>query len=214
MSKKCIINLSNSKNWYLKGQARLVDSLKGKFDGDILTYTNESEVGSPLHDENPYAFKPYCFYDALNKGYEKILWLDSSVWAVKDLQPIFDILENEKYFMLDSGHYIDRWINENCLNYFDLKMDDLQGQRLFVAGLFGLNLKDDTCIDFLSKWKLAADNGAFKGSWKDHRHDMTCGSVILNRLGMELKVAEYYSSYIGQIFGEPKETSFFYLQGM
>lgn len=214
MSKNCVINLANNTNWYKKGQERLIESLKIHFNDDVLIYGSESDVNAPSHKNNPYAFKPYCFYDAMKKGYENVLWLDSSVYAVKNISPIFDILDNEGYFMLNSGHYTNTWCNDNCLKYFNTTKDDLSGQLMFMAGLFGLNLREKVCIDFLEEWKKSADCGAFIGSWTDHRHDMTCGSIISNKLGMKHKIADDYSSYIGQAFGTPKETSFFYLQGM
>ena len=214
MSESCIITLANNARLYRKGQDRLLQSLVNNFDGDVLAFTSEDQVGAPRHDENPYAFKPYCFYEALKQGYKQVLWLDSSVWAVSNLQPIFDILQNEGYFMLDSGFYIKDWINDGCLNYFNLKIEQLITHKLFLAGLFGLNCNHPKSREFLLKWKNAADSGAFIGSWQNHRHDMTCGSVIANKLGMKYLQAEYYSSYIGSEYQAPNETSYFHLQGM
>jgi hypothetical protein len=50
---------------------------------------------------------------------------------------------------------------------------------------------------FLDMWEQSMNAGCFKGAWnngnlsesedercKGHRHDMTCGSIIANKLGM------------------------------
>lgn len=214
MNKNCIINLSVN-SWYARGQARLKQSLDKYFDGDVLLYTDESQVGSPIHKNNPYAFKPYCFYDALNKGYENIFWLDSSVWVVKDLKPIFDILDKEKYLFLSTGFSISQYTNDNCLNYFNKTRQYCSDKVMFMSGIMGLNIKDERSNLFLQKWKQAADNGAFIGSWDNHRHCQSCGSVIADELGMKVTINTHdYASYIGDVYGQPKQTSFFYLQGM
>ena len=38
-------------------------------------------------------------------------------------------------------------------------------------------------------------DGQFIGSWSDHRHDMTCGSVVANRLKMKLQTGNEWLAY-------------------
>lgn len=195
--KKCVINLSSTNAWYPKGQKRLANHLKEHFrDGDVLLYDSESQVNAPLHENDPYAFKPYCFYDAMSKGYDLILWADASVWTQRDIEPIFNMIKEKGYFLIESGHFAGRWTNDNCLNYFSKSKNIINDIPLFITRLFGLNMNHDICKLFLGRWKHAADHGAFAGSWDNHRHDQTCGSIIAHDLGMELLNPTDYCAYV------------------
>ena len=212
---KCVINLSSKYGWYPEGQRRLAIHLKEHFkDGDVLMFDSEIQVNAPLHEFNPYAFKPYCFYDAMAKGYDLILWNDASVWPQRDIEPIFNIMQEKGYFFVTSGHFAGKWTNDNCLTYFNKTKNLINNIPLIIAGLFGLNMNFEISKSFLQRWKHAADHGAFIGSWDDHRHDQTCGSIIAFDLGMELLNSTEYCAYLGSGYPDPKEGVYFYLQGM
>jgi len=91
MNKTVVVNFANGKGWYLKGQQRLKDSL-GYSDKlvDFVGFTSETEVGSPPHESNPYAFKIYTIERVKSMGYSKILYVDSSVYAIKSIEPVID----------------------------------------------------------------------------------------------------------------------------
>ena len=70
-------------------------------------------------------------------------------------------------------------------------------------------------------------DGIFKGAWtndnnsesadprcKGHRHDMVCGSIIANQLGMTAYTPERYMAYVGEEYGEPPETAVMFAQGI
>jgi len=96
MSKRCVLNFSNGR--YIRGQERLVSSLKnvGYKDG-ILVDTKESDIPFKTHDEVNYGFKAGMINKALKLGYESVLWIDSSVYAGKDVSPIFDYIEKNGF---------------------------------------------------------------------------------------------------------------------
>ncbi len=84
-----IINFATANGWYLDGQKRLKESvatfgeMPDGLDVHFLGFNSETEIGSPSHTENPYAFKVYCFMKALELGYRKIIYCDSSLYATK-----------------------------------------------------------------------------------------------------------------------------------
>lgn len=175
----CIVLFANRTGWYRKGAARLIRSLENRFDGKVLAYADERQIGAPPHEENPYAFKLFCFMKALEAGFTKILYLDCSVWAINNVKPAFDIIENQGYLMQDSEYYLKDWINDEALNYFGISRSALDGTRVYgVAGMLGLNFNNRKAHDFFDKWHDAMVHGAFKGSWDNHRHDQACGSMI------------------------------------
>lgn len=219
---KCIINLATGR--YIKGQARLAQSIP---DVPKLFWQNESEIGAPPHNQNQYAFKIFGFREAERQGYRFVLWLDASVWAVRDTQPIFDHIKEYGYIMQYAGHNCGRWANDKCLEHFGITRDEAEKMPMYGnAGFLGLDLHDLTATNFLMLWEKAMQNGIFKGSWdnrhqtesKDprcagHRHDMVTGSIIANQLDMK-----YQDSGDWLVYAPPdkqvKETVIFKAQGL
>jgi len=215
MNKNVILNIGTNRAWYPKGRKRLLDSLEGKFDGDIISWTDEKDIPSPTHLDVPYAFKPYGFFKAKDLGYKNAFWADSSAICVKNVKPIFDEIEKCGYFMIQIGDAAHRWTNDNALKYFGVTREEVIGVPLFMAGMVGFDLTNDLSLEFLKRWKHAADHGAFNGSWKDHRHDLACGSIIAWQLGIKFHLMSCdWCPYIGKVYGKPKESAIFHMQGM
>ena len=94
MKKKCIINYSSG-GWYPKGGERLKNRLKElEFDGETIIAINKLPVFCKPHSEVPYMFKPYMFLLALDLGFEQVIWMDSAIYPVKKIDPLFDILKS------------------------------------------------------------------------------------------------------------------------
>jgi len=178
---KCIINLATGR--YIKGQARLAQSVP---DVTKLFWQNEADIGAPPHNQNPYAFKVHAFRFAERQGYRFVLWVDASVWAIRDTQPIFDHIKEHGYIMQYAGHNCGRWTNQNALDYFEITREQASKMLMYGnAGFLGLDLHNTIASVFLERWEKAMLAGAFKGNWNDHRHDMCCGSIIANQLDMK-----------------------------
>lgn len=185
MSKNAIVSFANSRGNYVKGLERLHESLRNNFDGDFVGFVGESAVGSPLHSENPYAFKVHCFKKMLDQGYRKILYLDSSVFAIKNVQPCFDEIEKDGFLFQEAGHILNRWCNRVTLNYFGITEEQAEIMIMIGnAGMLGLDFDNHKAVQFFERWEASMNDGFFKGSWDDHRHDMSCSSAIINKMGL------------------------------
>lgn len=183
--KRCVINLSTEKYW--KGQERLVASIPNY---EVLTFKSVDEVGAPPHSENNYAFKCYAFIKAYELGYRQILWLDASMRAIRDIKPIFDIINKDGYFFQDSGWPNNRWTNESALEYFGTN----EGEML-SSGVLGLDFNNPLAYQFFDEWTAAMREGIFNGDWGNHRHDQTCASLIAYKLGMKLQDGNTFFVY-------------------
>lgn len=196
--KRCIINLANGRYW--KGQLRLMETLNFKWGGDLLFFTDTDQlVNCPAHVDNPYAFKVFAFKEAIRRGYESIVWLDASVYCERNPIPVFEHIEKHGYIMQEAGHYVGTWTNDKALRYFDIDREEAMDMKMYGnAGFLGLNVHSKKAMSFLSMWDSSQYAGCFKGSWhnenktesedprcKGHRHDMSCGSIIANLLGMQ-----------------------------
>lgn len=197
-SNKCIVSFANAKNNYAKGLARLSDSLRNNFDGDLLAFIGEASCGSEPHEDNPYNFKIHCISKAIDAGYKQILWLDSSVFAIRDTSPVFEHIANNPITVQDSGHWLGIWANDKSLAYFGITRDEAMEIRMIGnAGLLGLNMETDHAKEFFTSWNATMQHGLFKGAWTNtdksqslderclgHRHDMVCSSAILYKMGI------------------------------
>lgn len=214
--RRAIVNLITNSG-YAKGQARLIESIK-QFNPeiDLLTFTSETEVGAPLHKDDPYAFKLFAIGKARGLGYDQILWLDASVYAVKDITPVFNWLTEKGIFLESAGHYAGSWSPDNVLDYFGITRIQAMDMPMFSAGFIGLDFTNYISRSFFVDWSAAMDKGIFRGSWQNHRHDMTCGSIIANKQGLLplYSPGGQFFSYVGPGYGEPSETACFHLQGL
>lgn len=224
--RKAIINFANGH--YIKGQDRLKQSLiQHNFDGDFIGWQNETQIGSPLHKGNPYAFKTFGFKKAFEMGYDLVMWLDASCVAMQNITPVFDKIESQGYIMQEAGHLAGTWANDNSLNYFGVTRDKAMHMPMYGnAGFLGLSKHSVTAMTFLDKWHTASKSGVFIGAWnnnnktesndmrcKGHRHDMTCGSIIANQLKMKFESGNEWLHYAPP--SQPAHPGvYFHAQGM
>ena len=224
-----IINLATGR--YIVGAERLKQSLlDNNYKGDFLFFTEESQVGSPTHFENPYAFKTYAIQYALNLGYTKILWLDASVYAINDIDIVWKTIEEQGFLMKFSGWYSGTWANDFSLNYFNITREEAFNMPMYGdAGLLGLNFESEIANLFFDKWHKSSQDGVFKGAWNNnektesqderclgHRHDMTAGSIIANLLGMNNNffASNEILQYASPTYEVLNDTIIFKAQGM
>jgi len=194
-TKKAIINVSNDK--YRKGQDRLEQSLQGNTDADILMFKSEQEVGALPHSESMYGFKPMAFQKAYDIGYRKILWLDASMYVIKNLEPIFDEIDKKGYFFQDSGWFNRQWTNQETIYYFGTDKG-----KMISSGVLGLDMNTEQGYKFYEQWVTAMKKGLFNGSHDNHRHDQSSASLIIEKMGLEISENNYLWQY-GQITEEP-----------
>ena len=209
--KKCILSLATKNGRYVDGLARLSNSLRDNADGiDFIGFVHEYSVGAPLHAEHPYAFKIHCLQHARNLGYDQVLWLDTSAWAVAPLQPIFDIIDKEGYFFQNNGCMLGNWSNDNLLAYAGLSRDEAMDIPMVQGGFMGLNLKKEIGKNILKQLEEAYLNGVFHGAWHNrdrtesqderclgHRHEQSALSAIVHFKGLKGQQGDQFVQYGG-----------------
>lgn len=195
---------------YLKGQTRLANSLNGYKKLMLSDYT---AIGSPTHSESPYEFKVW----AIEKAFEfdpVVLWCDASLWRVGDVSKIESIIKEKGYFMEEAGHWVRDWCKHETKKWFDLKQEEEATFNMFSAGLLGLDFNNSDAQLWFAAWKTAAKAGHFRGDWSNHRHDMTCGSIIAQRMGFKYERGGSHLSYVGPGYSTPEANTVFLLQGI
>lgn len=207
-----IVNFSTPN--YALGQQRLANSLNGY---KKLMLTSYTAIGSPTHMESPYAFKLYAIQEAWNFD-PIVLWMDASMYVTGDLSKIEKIIKADGFMADEAGHYAGRWTNQFTRDYFKVTEEEMKqgpgGITLFSAGLLGLNLHNEKAREFFSQWFAAGGAGCFRGSWDDHRHEMTCASIIATRLGFKYQRGGSHLSYLGPGYSKPEPESVVMCQGL
>lgn len=199
--KKCVVSFANTPA-YLNKMNRMENSLKGNFDGDVLLFTKESEIGCKPHSVVPYQFKPYAIQKAIDLGYELVLWCDSPILAIKNIQPVFDHIEEHGYIFFDNiGHPLGKWSNDKTLDYFGISRARALETKMIMACCMGFNFADkelhDRPADSMTIRELFFNyanlsNELYPGEWSGpqaHRHDQTVMSILLDEYKFNIVTA-------------------------
>jgi hypothetical protein len=228
MNKNCIVSFANQRGRYVQNMARLSESLRNNFDGDFLGFIGESSIGAPPHEICPYGFKIHAFRSAQKAGYNKVLYVDSSCFAIKNVQPCFDEIEKDGFFFQYSGHTANEWMNDRTLNYYGITREDAREIPLIGnAGMLGLDFSKELPNTFFNRWEKAMQDGMFVGKWdnkdftessseecKGFRHDMQ-NAIILNDLGVLhfMKKGDEWLQYSGLYDETSNQTIIWKAQG-
>lgn len=207
----CILNVALG-GWYPRGQQRLQRSLSYHgFGGDFVAWEKFPNANFDLHCA--YNVKPSAFEEVLKRGYKKLLWLDCSVWALKNPDEIFNRINDEGVLMLTSGYNAAQTCSDACLKYFGVTRDEAEKMPDASTNCFGVNYDHPVGKEFLDRWIQSAKDGAFAGSRdhdnqsKDkrflfHRQDQSCASIICGQMGIKMHNYGEYAMYYQPVMDE------------
>lgn len=190
---------SKGRDDYHKGLLRLIDSAL-LFDLDIRVYSPDLPVDEykgvkilrdsvTPHSEVPYKFKLDLIDKSIQDGYERIIWLDSSLIIKKDLNELFD---GAGFCFHNLGHPLYKYISDIAQSNLLLQNIGLMDTPQVWGGAFGLDFSNPLSHKILLALKRQSDIGSFNdgGSDRDgfiaHRHDQAVMSVIFKRFGLKM----------------------------
>lgn len=164
---------------------------------DVFVFSHESEFGSPLHRDNPYAFKVYAVEAIRDRGYEVVMWCDSILKPTRSLETIVPEIERVGVYLAEDGWKTGMFANDKCLDYFGVTRDQAMDITAIWACFMGFDFKNPVTHEFLRRWKKACLDGAFAGKafntdgsqsadprCKGHRHDQSCAELISHQMGI------------------------------
>jgi hypothetical protein len=222
-AKICIISCGVN-GWYAKGVERLERSLNFVgFPGDIITWKDTYPPGSHPHEEVPYYFKIAAFEWALYRGYTHIVWCDSSFWSIRNPMPLFDLINDQGYYMFSTGYNLAQTTNDNTLFSLGLSRDEIEPHTEWATGCVGLNFENPTARNLYKLWKEYMDKGLSKGSrlhdgqssdprFLFHRQDQSMFGLACYQLKLRNERGLDYVTYYGTNYS-PDEVIFF-IQGL
>lgn len=200
---------SKGREDYNRSLLRLIDSCKDHWTGDVLVYSPDHElseyrgvnihkgwpnpkgVKSFTHAEMPYQFKTAMIQLAREQGYERIIWLDSSMQLKKDLTPLFNYPISVRGITVfeNLGHPTWKYLSDDAkkiLNDNGINLDHIKDIPQIWGGAFALDFKAVMARLFFDLLKIFSVNGSFKDGksitpgFVAHRHDQSVMSVLLH----------------------------------
>lgn len=212
-----IVTFFDDKEKYILAARRQKESLEaiGFPMENYFQFRNYEEIKSPSHQDIPYAFKPYAIQEIRNKGFETIIWMDSPVYAIKNLYELIYYINLNGFIFFDNlGYTISDYTSDICLNNFNTSREEGFNKPMIMACLMGFNFKNQLSVKLFNEYYQAINTyGNYEGDWtnesnqvsldnrvKGHRHDQSVMSLILAKYN--IKPIHPHSTYFAY-FGNP-----------
>jgi hypothetical protein len=182
----CLVVYASFNKNYPRGARRLINFVKkSDFRGHILYriggWPNTAE-GSLALAHVPYAFKVSIIKEAQNKGFKRVLYLDSSVLPVVSLNTIFDMIQQEGYFSMGNSHNVGPYMCSPAIDAFGITMKEAHQIPSCSAGITGVDFTTEVGQTIIDKWYAAAQN---KVAFFSPRSDQNALSIILYTMGLK-----------------------------
>ena len=200
--KTCLVSFSSKgREDYNQKLLRLIDSAKEHWQGDYLIYSLDHELseykgvkinpGYPrpslfkcfTHGEVPYLFKIAIIVEAFEKGYRKIVWLDSSMILQKDITPLFETKTGITVFE-NLGHPLYKYISDDACKVLKVSEKKLLTIPQIWGGALFFNFEKNNTYKVFKKIYLSArafiDGTSNRAGFIAHRHDQAVMSVLMH----------------------------------
>lgn len=197
-----IISFGCNDNRYKTQLKRLADSVNHTWGYGCWHRWSENYQ---KHVEVPYCFKTNIL-DMIRSedNYRFLLWVDSSMYFIKPPTELFKRIEEQGYYVSESGYNCAQSVSDACLKLFGKTRDEAQTIKECSSGCVGIDLESEIGKNLLQLWRMYTEYGGTKGSRfhdnqsKDsrflfHRQDQSVLSLCLNHLGLvPSKMGEYW----------------------
>jgi hypothetical protein len=234
MNKKVLVNFAcMGRENYNKAQLRLIKSfVDNKWDGDYLMRSTDSYVdeydgvkiklGSlPIteaygksynHAEIAYGFKCYIIQEAIEAGYTKIIWCDSTIVNVRNLDPLFDLAAQHGFVSFNNlGHPLKFWISDIAQERLGITNAQLETMEQAMACVMifdienpaGKKLFEDWMAKCLDGVSFQMEAGSKRPGYRGHRGDQPIISGLAALAGIPLLP-------YGYLVYQPHDTTFEY----
>ncbi len=193
--RKVVLNVAVGHGHFQRSQQRMQAGLDAVGETADRIIRTDYPPGSPTHQEQPFAFKPWIFHEARELGYTHALWLDSTCIALKPLECVWEAIDADGAFFWDSGWTCGQWCSDACLAGMECTRELAWQMPMIQASAIGLRFDRDR--GFLDAWLAHCD--LFAGSWTNkrgevsqdpgvsgHRHDQSVASILVNRMGFPM----------------------------
>ena len=190
------VNFANAV--YTKNQEGLINSIRKYTSYDILHFNSYEELKCNSHAISPYGFKVYAIEKAKNLGYDIVIWCDSPIRLLRNIDDWLPTITKYGVYLQRDGWWCGQWANDKTLNYFNKSRDDAMNIPNIYACIMAFDFRTNIARTFLDEFINCEKLGLFKGLHHNrnhtessdvrclgHRHDQTCAELIADRLNIQ-----------------------------
>lgn len=196
---RCVVAVGVG-SWYPRGVARLGASLDSVGDSAARHFRTDGwPAGSPPHRDLPYGFKFFAMDEARRGGADSVLWLDSSCWAVRSLDRVWQRLEETGHLLVDCANWLGQWSSDGALAALNRSRDESMTVPLVVGGMFGIRFSHPDGARFYDAVRALVTPAVLCGDWNNnasqcsadsrvrgHRHDQVALGHVADRMRLPL----------------------------
>lgn len=191
---------------YAKGQERLLNSLVHHgFRHKVLAF---QDFPNNHYEKKTYNIKASCMHQAREMGFDVLLWLDSSVWAIREIEPLFDYIISHGWYFHSNGFNLGRTMDNKALEYFGLTRDKAYQMPDLTSSMFGLHLGNPKAEWAFNDWLQSAKDGFWLSSrerpgkypndgypedFVGDRQDQSCLTAVMHKYEMDMVERGVYS---------------------
>jgi len=151
--------------------ARLKDTVKRFSSIPIFSWSEDWPIGSPTHRAMHYAFKIHAVKYAKESGYDSVLWLDAASYATGPIEPVFERIERDGYFLSTGVDILGQWISDRALSHYGFTRDQAMHWKLPAGCIVGLDFQHVLGRAFFWEWFEASKTGLFWSFHSEHAPD-------------------------------------------
>lgn len=181
----CVIVYASFNRNYPRGLKRLVKLITDSdFRGHVIYRLGgwpDIEGGSLTLAHVPAAFKACFFKEAQRMGYQRVLWLDTSVVPLVSLNKIFQMINQKGHFVMGNCFMVGPFTNREAAGAFGITLSQAYLIPCCSAGLFGVDFKNKKAARVVDLfYKAALDRDAYYSA----RLEQNVLSFILYLMGI------------------------------
>jgi len=165
------------------------------------------------------AFKLFLMQEIISEErYPVVIWMDSSLWPIRPMQPLVDAIRRDGYHFRSNG-IVGTWCADRALEPLEITREQSFEIEQVTGGFIGLDMSQPIARDFMREWWRLLYRGAFVGPrWEErifpdlpqrghcsddprvrgHRADQTAASVAAWRLGMKVTPNDESPIFLGR----------------
>jgi hypothetical protein len=189
----------------------LIKSAAAWWDGDYLIrsvdgycnkyYCADIKLGSwPItekygtswqHKDMPYQFKPFAIQEAIESGYTKILWCDSTIRLMRNPDPLWELCAEHGILAWDNeGHPLKDWISDWAIDKLGC---DISNMKQIMACCIMFDTEHQKTLEVIEKWIDGSLNGSFQQeasrnpNYKGSRHDQAYLSALMQMYDISIQ---------------------------
>jgi hypothetical protein len=176
---------------YVWRMGRLKESILNIYpDASLFFHKDSLPPGSRTFQESMYGFKPHSIQEALNAGFKKIVWIDSTMILHDRLEYYDQFTEEHGVLAVQDDNKLTGFCSNRALKYINKYRSYLEDKHLVGGSFFYFDFNVPLCQHIFNRWIEAEMKGLFGSVAEEcserlqgHRHDETMMALFLYEHG-------------------------------